>query len=233
MLHVRPATPADVPVIIGFIDEAANWLAAKGTDQWARPWPNRRERDGRVKRGIRDRCTWMVCDDGRPVATISCRPVGNRDLWTEDELAQPAVYLSRLIVHRGYGGQDLGTELVNWAGLWAARQYRAEWIRIDVWTTNGPLHDYYEKRGFVFCRKAEKVEYPSAMLFEKRTDSITDADVPRLHDVPALRVPADTRVPATLTPARQLAYLARTQTGLLRAAAQVAGSALLHIRRRR
>jgi len=196
MLHVRPATPADEQVIIGFIDEAAGWLAGKGTDQWAKPWPSLDERDRRVRRGIRDHCTWMVEDDGIPVATVSCRPLGNRELWTEAELAEPAVYVSRLIVRRGHGGQDLGTELINWAGLWAARQYGARWIRIDVWTTNEPLHKFYEKRGFVFCRVADAVDYPSARLFAKPTDSITVADVPRLREEPALRQPDDSSAPA-------------------------------------
>jgi GNAT superfamily N-acetyltransferase len=196
MLHVRPATPADEQIIIGFIDEAAGWLTDKGTDQWAKPWPNLGERDERVRRGIRDRCTWMVEEDGVPVATISGRPIGNRELWTEDELAEPAVYVSRLIVRRGYGGRDLGTELINWAGLWAARQYGARWIRIDVWTTNEPLHKFYEKRGFVFCRVADAVDYPSARLFAKPTDSITVADVPRLREEPALRTPDDGARPA-------------------------------------
>jgi GNAT superfamily N-acetyltransferase len=189
MLHVRPALPADVPVIIEFIDEAAGWLAAKGTDQWAKPWPNQPERDSRVERGVRDRCTWLVEDGSSPVATISCRPVGNRDLWTEPELAKPAVYVSRLIVSRSHSGQDLGTELLDWAGLWAARQYGAHWIRIDVWTTNTALHNYYEKRGFEFIRRCESVDYPSAALFQKPTSRIGAADVTRLHDRPMLRQP--------------------------------------------
>jgi GNAT superfamily N-acetyltransferase len=178
-----------MPVIIGFIDEAADWLASKGTDQWAKPWPNRPERDGRVVRGIRDRCTWMVEDDGSPVATISCRPTGNRDLWTRSELTEPAAYASRLIVSRSHSGQDLGIELLDWAGLWAKRQYGARWMRIDVWTTNKMLHNYYEKRGFEFIRYCDYVDYPSAALFQKPTSRIGAADVTRLDQIPELRQP--------------------------------------------
>ena len=56
MLHARPAEKGDMPIILGFIGEAATWLADKGTDQWSKPWPDERQRDGR---------TWMVWDDGR------------------------------------------------------------------------------------------------------------------------------------------------------------------------
>ena len=38
---IRRATAEDMRVIIGMIDEASAWLATKGTDQWARPWPSR------------------------------------------------------------------------------------------------------------------------------------------------------------------------------------------------
>jgi GNAT superfamily N-acetyltransferase len=193
MLHVRPAEKDDMPVILGFIGEAAGWLADVGTDQWSKPWPDKRQRDARVRRGIRNRCTWMVEDDGRPIATISCRPQGNQNLWTDAESRDPAVYVSRLIVCRDYGGQAIGNELFDWAGKWAATQYGAQWIRIDVWTTNTMLHEYYEKRGFSFIRECDYVDYPSAMLFQKPTAGITDADVPRLAEVPKLARPKPRR----------------------------------------
>ncbi len=189
MLHVRPAIASDMATILGFIDEAAGWLADKGTDQWSRPWPDRKQRDARVQRGIADGCTWIVDDGAVAIGTISCRPDGNSRLWTELERHEPSVYVSRLIVCRDYGGQGIGNELFDWAGKWAFAQYGAGWIRIDVWTTNAMLHDYYQKRGFEFIRKCDSVDYPSAMLFQKATAEITDADVPRLRERPALRRP--------------------------------------------
>jgi GNAT superfamily N-acetyltransferase len=188
MLHVRPAEPSDSGVILGFIAEAADWLADKGTDQWSVPWPDEEQRDGRVDRGIADGCTWMVHDDGLTVGTISCRPEGNPRLWSGRSY-EPAVYVSRLIVARSHAGQSIGNELFDWAGMWAAKQYGARWIRIDVWTTNTMLHNYYEKRGFSFLEFCEDVEYPSAALFQKATAEITAADVPRLHEPPDLKRP--------------------------------------------
>jgi GNAT superfamily N-acetyltransferase len=176
-------------VIIGFIDEAAGWLGEIGTDQWSTPWPDANRRDQRVKRGIVQGCTWMVVDGHDTVATITCRPNGNRHLWTLGELGQRAVYVSRLIVQRSHAGQDIGHELFDWAGRWAAEQYGARWIRIDVWTTNRALHNYYEKRGFEPVRSTFDPGYPSAALFQKPTVAIADADIPRLRDVPLLRRP--------------------------------------------
>jgi GNAT superfamily N-acetyltransferase len=154
MLHVRPAVASDMATILGLINEAGSWLAERGTDQWSRPWPDRRQRDARVERGIASGCTWMVQDEAVAIGTISCRPDGNSRLWTQLERREPSVYVSRLIVCRDYGGQAIGNELFDWAGKWAAAQYGARWIRVDVWTTNLALHDYYAKRGFGSCEHA-------------------------------------------------------------------------------
>ena len=53
-LRIRRGTTGDADTIIGMIDEAADWLRGKGTDQWAKPWPNPAARDGRVRRGLRN-----------------------------------------------------------------------------------------------------------------------------------------------------------------------------------
>ena len=46
-------------------------------------------------------------------------------------------------------------------------RYGAQWIRIDVWTTNSALHEYYEKRGFEHCGLAPDETCPSRMLFQR------------------------------------------------------------------
>jgi GNAT superfamily N-acetyltransferase len=186
MLHVRPARESDLKVILYFIEEAADWLRAKGIDQWNSPWPNETERDARVKRGLEAERTWIVEDDGIPIATISARPDANPDLWTKSEQGDPAVYVSRLVVSRTYAGLGVGSELVNWVGMWARKQYGARWIRIDVWTTNIALHSYYQKEGFRFLKFCDDVAYPSAALFQRSTAGIRSADVPRLKEKPKL-----------------------------------------------
>ena len=107
-LRIRRETARDVNTIIGVIDEAADWLRGKDTDQWARPWPNRAARDGRVRRGLRNGNTWITEMDGQPVATLTQRTHGNQMLWTPEEDRTPAVYVSRLIVRRNPAGLSAG-----------------------------------------------------------------------------------------------------------------------------
>ena len=51
----------------------------------------------------------------------------------------------------------------------------AQWVRVDVWTTNKALHAYYQDRGFEFYGLSEEVndDYPSAALFQKPTELIS------------------------------------------------------------
>lgn len=173
-LRVRRGGTDDMDTILNLIDEAGGWLRGKDIDQWAKPWQTRAARDTRVRRGLRNGDTWIVETGGQPIATITYRKQGNSALWTAQEQNEPAVYVSRLIVTRRAAGLSIGSALVDWAGERSVDEWNAQWIRIDVWTTNIALHNYYEKRGFRFCRiascKAE--DYPSAALFQKSTSEI-------------------------------------------------------------
>jgi ribosomal protein S18 acetylase RimI-like enzyme len=178
MFQIRRARPDDLQVILNLINEASDWLRTKDTDQWSKPWPSEAGRDARVIRGLADGKTWLVEDrtaDGvTPVATITYRAEGNDDLWREEELSVPACYVSRLVVSRKYAGQQIGTSLVEWAAIRAKNEYQAQFVRIDVWTSNNSLHNYYEKRGFGFLRFCEDVHYPSAALFQKPMSAVDE-----------------------------------------------------------
>jgi GNAT superfamily N-acetyltransferase len=164
----RPASMADHQVIINLIKEAAGWLHTKGTDQWAKPWPTRSERDRRVADGIAAGETWILWDGSTAVATLTARRAGNPRLWTIVERCDAALYLHRLVVSRDYAGKGIGAAFIDWAANEAAIGHDCRLSRIDVWTTNTALHEYYRQIGFKFLRFADNCEdYPSAALFER------------------------------------------------------------------
>jgi ribosomal protein S18 acetylase RimI-like enzyme len=192
-LLVRRAQLQDMPAIIGLIDEASRWLGREvGTDQWQRPWPDRAARDQRIYRGIKSDRTWMVEDPSRReddphrlVATVTCGRGGNKKLWKQPERNEPALYISRLIVSRRQAGRGVGAGLINWAGL-RGRASGAEFIRIDVWTTNYALQNYYKAQGFSHVRTCDfddPWDYPSAALFQKSTNEIDVAAAARFLEV--------------------------------------------------
>jgi GNAT superfamily N-acetyltransferase len=177
--RVRPAVADDKIAIIGLIDSAATWLQRdKNTNQWAEPWPDEETRNGRITRGIVRGATWIVEDRGVLAGTITCRDRANPRLWTPAELAERAVYVSRLIVDRPYAGHGLGAALIDWAGVRGMEQWDADWLRVDVWTTNLGLHNYYKGQDFEYLRTVEtecEWDYPSAVLFQKPTAAVNRA----------------------------------------------------------
>lgn len=171
LLLLRRATGRELDVITGLIDQAADWLRTKNTDQWAQPWPSEEDRHHRIRRDLLAGKTWIAWAGTRPIATITAA-AEDSNIWPKDSRKEPAVYVSRLVVSREHAGQSLGAHLLDWAGARARGRYGARWVRVDVWTTNKALHAYYRQQGFDFYGYCEADDYPSAALFQKSTDSI-------------------------------------------------------------
>jgi ribosomal protein S18 acetylase RimI-like enzyme len=176
------ATRKDLKAVLGLIDEASTWLRTKDTDQWAKPWPDRKGRNARVKQGLKGGKTWIVWDGNIPAATVTIAEQANVNVWSECEcdLSEKAVYVHRLITAREYAGEGLGEQLIDWAGLRGQDHKRAKWIRIDVWSSNQALHEYYTKRGFEPCGKCGNPDYPSGALFQKPVTAIGALCIPRV-----------------------------------------------------
>jgi GNAT superfamily N-acetyltransferase len=177
-LQLRRARLADLGAVTGLLAEASRWLRTKHTDQWAEPWPSEDVRRQRIREAIQAGRTWIAWDSDRPAATITASP-NDHHIWPEENRREPAVYIRRLAVSRRYAGQGLGAQFLDWAGLRASRQYGAQWVRVDVWTTNTELHEYYRRQGFEFCGFCETIEgYPSAALFQKPVYEIKPLEDP-------------------------------------------------------
>jgi GNAT superfamily N-acetyltransferase len=145
-VKIVPAQPQDVSKLLAFREEAAAWLSRLGTDQWQRPYPS-----DRLLATIEARTVFMLMDGDVTAATITATPEVEEGLWTEQELAEPSLFINKLSVARTHAGQNVGGRLLDWAG---DRAYRAgtKWLRLDVWTTNLELQAYYLRQGFEHVR---------------------------------------------------------------------------------
>ncbi|MGH8880252.1 MAG: GNAT family N-acetyltransferase [Stackebrandtia sp.] len=180
---IRPATPADVPRLLGLRDEAARWLASKGSDQWASDWPNPDTMVDTIRQAVAAGQTWCVETGDQVIATITLDNTIYPGLWTPNELAEPARYAHRVIVDRDHAGASLGSELLDWAGTQAVAA-GATWLRVDVWTTNTELQDYYRQQGFTHVRTVVRDDYPSGALFQRPAE---------VRPTPRLRMSASSR----------------------------------------
>ncbi|MGC9670843.1 N-acetyltransferase family protein [Planosporangium sp. 12N6] len=165
---IEPATLDDLPTITAMREEASAWLRERGIDQWREPWPTYDAMVERTAASIRAGETWMARDDsGATTATVALDTFADSRLWTPQEQQDPALYLHRLIVRRGWAG--LGSKILDWACDRAA-QLGKEWVRIDVWTHNEPLHRYYLSNGFEHVRTLNLEDYPSGALFQRQAN---------------------------------------------------------------
>ncbi|WP_327116584.1 GNAT family N-acetyltransferase [Streptomyces sp. NBC_01341] len=145
-MKINPARPDDVAKLLAFREEAAAWLTRLGSDQWQRPYPA-----DRLLATVEAGSVFMVVDGDVTAATITLTPDVEEGLWTEQELREPSLFVTKLTVARTHAGQNLGGRLLDWAG---DRAYRAgaKWLRLDAWTTNDALQRYYLRQGFAYVR---------------------------------------------------------------------------------
>jgi GNAT superfamily N-acetyltransferase len=169
-------TLEDTEDVHRLVREAADWLRrSKDTDQWAEPWPNRAGHRDRIRTDLNKGKTWLLRDGVTVAGTITIdteEPVDadERPVWPAHKSPEPAIYVRRLIVGRRYSGIGLGAAMLDWAAEAATEEYQATLLRIDVWTTNRGLHEYYE--GQLFARReardpGELPDYPAQALFER------------------------------------------------------------------
>jgi ribosomal protein S18 acetylase RimI-like enzyme len=92
------------------------------------------------------------------------------------------LYAHKVTVDRAYAGQGLGAELLDWAGTRAADE-GADWLRVDVWTTNEHLQHYYLRQGFTYVRTVVLPHNPSGALFQRPAEH---APTPHLQEVESL-----------------------------------------------
>lgn len=167
-LTIRRAGSRDLEAIKELQAESIAWLAAKGEDQWQpgkprapqdRPWSN-------LEASINLGTCWVAEDGGKVVATITIDGYADPEFWSAEE-ADQALYVHRMIVARSHAGQEIGPALLSWADYQAQTANRP-YLRLDAWSTNKPLHRYYQALGFTHLRTMTLPHRGSGALFERR-----------------------------------------------------------------
>jgi GNAT superfamily N-acetyltransferase len=173
-------TRRNLNAVHGLVEEASSWLRTKDTNQWAEPWPNRKARDKRIRSDLKAGKTWIVWDEEIAAAMVTIAVEPSPAVWADCtcDLSDPAVYAHRLVTARSHAGCGLGAELIDWAGQRGTILYGAKWIRIDVWTDNSGLHQYYKMAGFEPCGLCPDPGYPSGALFQKPVTEIGPLAIP-------------------------------------------------------
>lgn len=145
---ITNATATDLPLLLEFRRQAAQWLSDRGIGQWSNPFPAEL-----LEASVEAGTVYIVRDNGIPAATVTVDDTPEPDLWTPAELAEPCKHLHKLTVARAYAGQGLGGRLLDWAGDRTAR-VGGRWVRVNVWTTNDQLQAFWLSQGYQHVRTA-------------------------------------------------------------------------------
>lgn len=131
------AGPSDVETVRDLLGEVSAWLLDRGLRQW----PERFDDEWFVP-ALEAGHTWLARRDGGLVATITLQ-------WGDELVWGPrpadAGYVHRLAVRRAAAG--VGAELLAWAEQ-ETRAAGRDFLRLDCWSENARLRQYYEANGF-------------------------------------------------------------------------------------
>jgi GNAT superfamily N-acetyltransferase len=156
--------------VVGLRRELGAWLAARGHDQWVEDYPDTTTMLRGFRADLDAGTTWFALDDDDvAVASVTINRSTAPGLWTPDEQAS-ALFVHRLTVSRAAAGRGVGAWLLDFAGE-AASAACLPWVRLDAWTTNMRLHDYYRSQGFELVRIVADHPTPSAACFQRMAPS--------------------------------------------------------------
>ena len=159
--QLRRARPEEAPKVLDLLENVVTWLHERGSDQWSarQHWPRK------MAPAFAAGEVWLLLDGDILAGTVTLGSRPDPDFWSVEERTAPAVYLSKMVVHRAYSGGGLGDLLLAWAGDRAHRD-GVPLLRLDAWRTNVALHRYYLDRGWRQVRTMSVPGRGSGALFE-------------------------------------------------------------------
>ena len=109
-----------------------------------------------VETEIEERRQYKILVDGA-VACVFAVTFDDLLIWGDRD--HNSIYIHRIVTHPDFRGLSFMKEIVKWAREYAAEQ-QLEYIRMDTWSDNQRLLDYYTSCGFDYVGIAamEKTE---------------------------------------------------------------------------
>ena len=156
-MMIRTTTPADIPAVMGIIEEARRTIAALGIDQWQNGSPNEAMITADVQAGqsrvvLRDGevvGTFALIENGEPVYTV----IEDGEWLTPDKDTTGEwtyIALHRVAISVAHRGSGISSAVIRHAEE-IARSLGRRSIRIDTHEGNVVMRRMLEKHGFTPC----------------------------------------------------------------------------------
>lgn len=161
MFTMRPATGADEAEITLMIKARAGWMRDRGLDG-ADGWDSKAGSLA-AHAGDPDTPAWTCTDTAKRIVGItSLYPETPLWGWTDEERAQPAIFLATTVTHPDYAGQRIGC-LIAWWALDHAAQTGYEHVR-RVCAFPELMRYYRDAQGWKLVREVERKGWPAYLL---------------------------------------------------------------------
>jgi len=143
-LTVVRATAVDYDAVMAIMREAADWLSARGIQQWYHWHMDVGEQILRER--LDEHEVYLFQRGDVPIGTLTIQWT-DADVWGERGIDGLAGYVHGMAVARSAGGMRVGERMLEWAvGTIATRGRR--FARLDAMASSAVLCRYYEQRGF-------------------------------------------------------------------------------------
>ena len=143
-LTVVRAGIADYDAVMAILREAADWLSARGIQQWFHWYMDVGEH--MLRERLEDHEVYLFLLDNSPSGTLTIQ-WSDPEVWAERGIDGLAGYIHGMAITRSAGGMRAGERILEWAvATIAARGLR--FARLDAMASNTALCRYYEHRGF-------------------------------------------------------------------------------------
>ena len=148
-MQIENALGQDLKTILALYDKAIEFQKTVFDKPWLGfdvEFVNREIDEGRL---------WKITEDGL-IANIFSVAYADPMLWLEKS-NDPAMYIHRIVTNPDFRGRGYVPAITEWAKE-HAREKNLRFVRMDTWSDNQKLLDYYQNCSFKFVGTVEPAE---------------------------------------------------------------------------
>jgi ribosomal protein S18 acetylase RimI-like enzyme len=168
LIAVR-ASIADYDAVMAILREAADWLSARGIQQWYVWHMEVGERILRER--LEHQEVYLFRRANSIVGTLTIL-WSDQEVWGERGIDGLAGYVHGMAITRSVSGIGMGERMLEWA-MESIATHGRRFVRLDAMASNAVLCRYYEERGFQALETTLLAGDFTTRLFERRLRSST------------------------------------------------------------
>ncbi|RAJ03982.1 acetyltransferase (GNAT) family protein [Chitinophaga skermanii] len=150
-MQILNATQQDIPQIFELYDLGTQFQATVNSRQW-QGFENEL-----VTQDIQDLRLFKIVE-GNEMACIFTLTFNDPQIWKEKSVDK-AIYIHRIATNPAFRGRGYVKHIVDWAKTYCA-QNDVDYIRMDTWSDNEKLRQYYVDCGFTYVGLSQIIPSP-------------------------------------------------------------------------